>query len=101
VHDSQRKVVVIQQRLAAGIPGQRKSVSCDCCIRVVTAIAADPLYIPALPGEPCVASPSGACATRPRASIGQNETPERMASSIVACNCAWLSTPCSVNPLAK
>ena len=48
-----------------------------------------------LPGDPCVASPSGASATKPRASIGQNETPARMAASIVACSCAWLSTPFS------
>ena len=33
-----------------------------------------PEYMPAPPGDALVASPSGALATRPRASIGQNET---------------------------
>ena len=33
-----------------------------------------PVNMPMPPGDRCVASPSGACATRPRASIGKNDT---------------------------
>jgi len=53
------------------------------------------------PGDPCVASPSGASAIKPRASMGQNETPARMAALIVAWSWAWLSTPFNRRPLAK
>ena len=59
----------------------------------MTAVAAAPVYMLALPGEPWVASPSGASATRPRASIGQNDTPALMAASTVAWSCAWLLMP--------
>jgi hypothetical protein len=49
-------------------------VSCDALKLVALASAATSVYTPELPVEPCVASPSGASATRPRASIGQKET---------------------------
>ena len=53
------------------------------------------------PGEACVASPSGAAATRPRASTGKIATFARSAAFVVARSCAWLSTPFSCRPLAK
>ena len=54
-----------------------------------------------LPGEPLVASPRGAEATRPRASMGKKATLLRMAALMVARNCASLSTPVLLTPLAK
>ena len=36
--------------------------------------------IPIPPGDPLVASPRGACATRPRASMGYKDTPARIAA---------------------
>ena len=53
------------------------------------------------PGDPLLASPIGASATRPRASIGQKDTPLRIAAFTVACNCDWLSVPFKRIPLAK
>src|ERR1700728_1943813 len=72
-------------------PARAKRVSCDCWKLLVFVWAAVPEYMPELPGEPWVASPSGAWATRPRASMGQKETPARMAASTVACSCAWFN----------
>ena len=40
------------------------------------------------PADGRVASPMGACATRPRASTVKNETPARVAALMVARNCA-------------
>ena len=53
------------------------------------------------PGDGLEASPSGAWATRPRASMGCSATFARMAALVVARNWAWLSTPFSRRPLAK
>ena len=51
--------------------------------------------IPLPPAVLWVASPMAGIAIRPRASIGQKETPARSAEFSVACNCAWLSIPLS------
>ena len=68
--NAQGEIVVVEQRLAAGIRRQREQRlllpwKLRCCVR-----AELPENMPAPPDEPLVASPSGAEATRPRASIG-------------------------------
>src|SRR5690348_1468400 len=77
------------------------SVSCDLWMLVMAVRADAPVYIANPPGDPLLASPSGADAVRPRASIGQNETPARIAALMVACSWAWLLLPFSRRPLAK
>src|SRR5437764_11347022 len=74
-------------------------VSCDRWKLEAEASAAAPVYIARPPGDPLLASPRGACATNPRASTGQRDTPARIAAFTVACNCAWLLTPFSRKPL--
>ena len=77
------------------------SVSCDRWKLLCAADASWPEKAPTPPGDGRVASPSGAPATRPRASTGKNETLALSAAFVVARNCAWLSTPFSRSPLAK
>ena len=63
--------------------------------------AAAPEYIACPPRDPCEASPIGAFATKPRASIANMLTPARTKALVVARSCAWLLVPCRRMPLAK
>jgi len=67
----------------------------------MTVPAVCPENIATPPGEAFVASPRGAVATRPRASMGRIDTFTRSAAFVVARSCAWLSTPFSRTRLAK
>ena len=70
LHDAQRQIVVVEQRLAAGVLRQRvQRVLRSLEVRRSRSFASWPLNMPMPPGDGRVASPSGACATRPRASI--------------------------------
>ena len=65
LHDADREVVVVEQRLAAGVGGQRvESLLLVLELRPVRRAPNCPVYMPEPPGEALVASPRGAEATQ-------------------------------------
>ena len=88
VHDAHREVVEVEKGLAARIGGQRVESVLRALETRQRRQADAPVYMPAPPCDPLMALPSGEDAVRPRASTGQNETPARIASLMVARSCA-------------
>ncbi len=89
LNDSRREIVVVEQSLASGVGGQ----SIQRVLRLLEIEWSSPARrrrctCPGRRATPGSHRRWAHAATKPRASTGQNETPARMASLMVACNCA-------------